>query len=232
MSRPAPSCPTSPTPTTTASRPGSSRPPAPGPTASHEALNAECGEERAAELLRRYGHVFPEGYKADHSPRAAVADLVHLEALKHDEQGLRALACTSRSAPAPGERRFKIYRTGEQVSLSAVLPVLQRLGVEVVDERPYELRCADRTHAWIYDFGLRMPQVDGSGDYLADDARERFQDAFAAVWTGEAENDGFNSLVLRRRSELAAGDGAARLREVPAPGRFDLQPGLHGGHPP
>ncbi|MFE6649806.1 hypothetical protein ACFVJS_24785, partial [Nocardioides sp. NPDC057772] len=28
--------------------------------------------------------------------------------------------------------------------------MLQRLGVEVTDERPYELRCADRTHAWIY----------------------------------------------------------------------------------
>ena len=58
----------------------------------------------------------------------------------------------------PGERRFKIYRTGEPVSLSAVLPVLQRLGVEVVDERPYELRCPDRTDAWIYDFGLRLPR--------------------------------------------------------------------------
>ncbi|MEU3506229.1 NAD-glutamate dehydrogenase domain-containing protein, partial [Streptomyces hundungensis] len=99
---------------------------------------------------------------------------------------------------APGERRFKIYRIGEQVSLSAVLPVLQRLGVEVTDERPYELRCADRTHAWIYDFGLRLPKkANGAGDYLADDARERFQEAFAATWTGAAENDGFNSLVLR-----------------------------------
>ena len=60
---------------------------------------------------------------------------------------------------APDERRFKIYRTGEPVSLSAVLPVLQRLGVEVVDERPYELRRADRSTAWIYDFGLRMPSA-------------------------------------------------------------------------
>lgn len=50
-----------------------------------EALGAECGEERAAELLRQYGHSFPEGYKADHTPRSAVADLVHLEALKQDE---------------------------------------------------------------------------------------------------------------------------------------------------
>ncbi|MFF3959385.1 NAD-glutamate dehydrogenase [Streptomyces sp. NPDC001890] len=160
-----------------------------------EALGAECGEERAAELLRQYGHSFPEGYKADHTPRSAVADLVHLEALKKDEKDF-ALSLYEPVGAAPGERRFKIYRTGEQVSLSAVLPALQQLGVEVVDERPYELRCADRTHAWIYDFGLRMPQATGNGNYLADDARDRFQDAFAAVWTGEAENDGFNSLVL------------------------------------
>ncbi|MFB7231822.1 NAD-glutamate dehydrogenase [Streptomyces fimicarius] len=160
-----------------------------------EALNAELGEERGAELQRQYGHSFPEGYKADHSPRAAVADLVHLETLKQGEKDF-ALSLYEPVGAGPGERRFKIYRTGEQVSLSAVLPALQQLGVEVVDERPYELRCADRTHAWIYDFGLRMPLANGNGGYLADDARVRFQEAFAAVWKGEAENDGFNALVL------------------------------------
>ncbi|MFF0448301.1 NAD-glutamate dehydrogenase [Streptomyces sp. NPDC004609] len=160
-----------------------------------EALNAELGEEHAAELLRRYANAFPEGYKADHTPRSAVADLVHLEDLTHSGRDF-ALSLYEPVGAGPGERRFKIYRLGRQVSLSAVLPVLQRLGCEVVDERPYELRCADRATAWIYDFGLRMPLGNGNGDYLADDARERFQDAFAAVWNGEAENDGFNSLVL------------------------------------
>ncbi|MFC8626538.1 NAD-glutamate dehydrogenase [Streptomyces anulatus] len=160
-----------------------------------EALTAELGEERGAELQRQYGHSFPEGYKADHSPRAAVADLVHLETLKQGEKDF-ALSLYEPVGAGPGERRFKIYRTGEQVSLSAVLPALQQLGVEVVDERPYELRCADRTHAWIYDFGLRMPLANGNGGYLADDARARFQEAFAAVWRGEAENDGFNALIL------------------------------------
>lgn len=160
-----------------------------------EALTAELGEERGAELQRQYGHSFPEGYKADHSPRAAVADLVHLETLKQGEKDF-ALSLYEPVGAGPGERRFKIYRTGEQVSLSAVLPALQQLGVEVVDERPYELRCADRTHAWIYDFGLRMPLANGNGGYLADDARARFQEAFAAVWKGEAENDGFNALIL------------------------------------
>ncbi|WFB09174.1 NAD-glutamate dehydrogenase [Streptomyces sp. LX-29] len=161
-----------------------------------EALGAEVGEERAAELLRRYGSAFPEGYKADHSPRAAVADLQHLERLTATG-GERefALSLYEPVGAAVGERRFKIYRYGTQVSLSAVLPVLNRLGVEVIDERPHELRCSDRTSAWIYDFGLRLP-VSKGGDSLADDARERFQNAFAAVWTGQAENDNFNQLVL------------------------------------
>lgn len=161
-----------------------------------EALTAELGEERAAELSRKYGTSFPEGYKADHSPRAAVADLCHLEKLSASERPF-ALSLYEPVGAGPGERRFKIYREGEQVSLSAVLPVLQRLGVEVTDERPYELRRSDRVSAWIYDFGLRMPLATGNGDaYLGDDARERFQEAFAAVWTGEAENDNFNTLVL------------------------------------
>ncbi|MFD0414813.1 NAD-glutamate dehydrogenase [Streptomyces sp. NPDC127108] len=163
-----------------------------------EALTAELGEERAAELLRRYANAFPEGYKADHTPRAAVADLVHLERLSQQSQKDFALSLYEPVGAAPDERRFKIYRSGAQISLSAVLPVLQRLGVEVTDERPYELRCSDRTSAWIYDFGLRMPKSqNGNGDYLGDDGRARFQEAFAAAWTGEAEVDGFNSLVLR-----------------------------------
>ncbi|MDQ0910119.1 glutamate dehydrogenase [Streptomyces canus] len=160
-----------------------------------EALNAELGEERAAELSRRYGNAFPEGYKADHTPRSAVADLVHLERL--GEENDFALSLYEPVGAAPEERRFKIYRKGDAISLSAVLPVLSRLGVEVTDERPYELRCSDRSIAWIYDFGLRMPKSqNGGGDYLGDDGRERFQEAFAATWTGKAENDGFNALVL------------------------------------
>ncbi|MGW5119470.1 NAD-glutamate dehydrogenase [Streptomyces noursei] len=157
-----------------------------------EALTAEVGEERAAELLRRYAHAFPEGYKADNNPRSAVADLQHLEKLTEEPGHDIAVSLYEPVNAGPGERRFKIYRRGEPVSLSKVLPGLNRLGVEVVDERPHELRCADATLAWIYDFGLRMPE-----HLSGDDARERFQEAFTAVWTGAAESDDFNQLVLR-----------------------------------
>ncbi|SCK21169.1 NAD-glutamate dehydrogenase [Streptomyces sp. WMMB 322] len=161
-----------------------------------EALTAEFGEEQAAELGHLYSaNSFPEGYKADFPPRAAVADLQHLNRLaRGDGTADFSLSLYEPVGAGPGERRFKIFRIGEPVSLSAVLPALQAMGVEVVDERPYELRCSDKSRAWIYDFGLRMPVSHAHG--LGEDARERFQDAFTAVWTGRAENDGLNSLVL------------------------------------
>ncbi|WP_345290370.1 hypothetical protein [Kitasatospora albolonga] len=34
--------------------------------------------------------------------------------------------------------------------------MLQRLGVEVLDERPYALTREDGSKAWVYDFGLRL----------------------------------------------------------------------------
>ncbi|MBW1603247.1 NAD-glutamate dehydrogenase [Streptomyces sp. JJ66] len=165
-----------------------------------DALVAECGEEKAAELSRRYGAAaFPEGYKADFAPRAAVADLQRLVELEQEPEpdatgGNFALSLYEPVGAASGERRFKIYRTGEPVSLSAVLPILQAMGVEVVDERPYELRTVEGTRAWIYDFGLRLPE--SAAQRLGEDARHRFQETFAAVWRGEAENDGLNALVL------------------------------------
>ena len=42
--------------------------------------------------------------------------------------------------------------------------------------------------------------------------------------------DGFNELVLAGRADLAPGGGAAGVREVPAPDRHRLHPGVHGVH--
>ena len=57
----------------------------------------------------------------------------------------------------PRSWRLKIYRTQAPITLSQVLPELQHMGVEVVDERPYEFAAAGlgAQPFWIYDFGLR-----------------------------------------------------------------------------
>ena len=153
------------------------------------ALVDQVGEEEAARLLKVYGDAFPEAYKEDFPARTGVIDLRHLEGLA--DSGDVALNLYEPHAAGPGERRFKIYRRGEAISLSTVLPVLQRMGVEVMDERPYEVETPGTT-MWVYDFGLRL---DGQAFELTT-LKPRFQKAFLAAWTGRAEADGFNALVV------------------------------------
>jgi len=157
-----------------------------------DALVAQCGEEQAGDLRDRYGQAIPEGYRADFPARIAVADLRQIVTLP-ESGGFALNLYEPLGTISPGRRRFKIYKLGEPLSLSALLPVLARMGVEVVDERPYELRLPDGQPAWIYDLGLRLdPRLENQ----LDTCRPLFQDAFAAVSTGAAENDGFNQLVL------------------------------------
>ena len=150
------------------------------------ALHEEFGEEEAARLARSYGRAFPEAYKEDFAARVAAADIRRLEEVGDAPLGLSLYSPVD---AAQGEARFKVYRHGTPLSLSQVLPVLSSLGVEVVDERPYELARPDG-RAWVYDFGLRRATAMPPG------ARELFQDAFTAVWSGRAESDGFSALVL------------------------------------
>jgi glutamate dehydrogenase len=169
------------------------------------ALVSALGEESATEQAQRFAALFPESYKEDFTAEEALADLTRLESL-HEGNEL-AMSLYLPADARPGERRFKLFLLGEGVTLSKVLPVLQRMGVEVVDERPYELRREDGSRLWIYDFGLRiehrhlerMAGADGSGsaDGVEHDLQIRFQEAFHAAWRGDCEVDGFNALVLR-----------------------------------
>ncbi|WP_370935425.1 NAD-glutamate dehydrogenase [Amycolatopsis sp. cg13] len=155
------------------------------------------GEESAVDRGQRFGAVFPEAYKEDFTAEDALADLSKLDTLA--DEGDLALSFYLPADAEPGERRFKLYLRGEGVTLSKVLPVLQAMGVEVVDERPYELFREDGGASWIYDFGLRVDKkgLENADETAAHELRERFQDAFHAAWQGEAEVDGLNALVLR-----------------------------------
>ncbi|MGH3980640.1 MAG: NAD-glutamate dehydrogenase [Pseudonocardiaceae bacterium] len=150
-----------------------------------------------ADLVGRYIAAFPEAYKEDFGADAALADACRLEALAAQD-GLDLSFYTPEGAE-PGERRFKLYLAGQRVTLSYVLPVLQQMDVEVVDERPYEVVRGDGVRCWIYDFGLRLEPglLEAVGDQDAVAVQVRFQDAFVAAWRGAAEVDRFNALVLR-----------------------------------
>ena len=156
-------------------------------------LTEQLGEERASALTAEYKDAFPEGYKADFPPGRAAQDLARIEAIHADDRTDSSLAVYRRPDAAPDEYRLKIFRVGRMITLAEVLPILQRFGVEVLEEQPYELTRTSGDAAWILDFGLRVSDPETLRDPAS---RDRFTAAFAAVWSGLAENDGFNTLVL------------------------------------
>ena len=98
------------------------------------------------------------------------------------------------------------------ISLSDVLPMFENMGLHVTDERPYEVtparaprRCGSTTSGCDYGDGATLD---------ADRIRERFHEAFARVWRGDAENDGFNRLVLAAGLDWREVTIAARGRDA------------------
>ncbi len=154
-------------------------------------VTSVIGEREGHALLERFGDGgIPVEYQAVTDPRAAVTDLRRLVAL--DRQHGLATSLLARVDGPPDEMRFKVYRRGDPLTLSAVLPLLEHLGLTVVDERPFELRPVGESRAWIYDIGVRLPPgatVDGR-------TSEELQATFRASLRGEVDNDGLNRLVL------------------------------------
>ncbi|GAA4248158.1 NAD-glutamate dehydrogenase [Dactylosporangium darangshiense] len=146
-------------------------------------------EHQAKVLYQRYGSAISDTYKDEHTPYEAVKDVAKLELL--DEPG-QLVMHVYRRRQDESDIRFKVFRYGEPMILSAVLPVLHSLGVQVTDERPYEVVRSDST-IYLYDFGLQLP----SDSRPIVDVRPHLENAFSATWRGEAEVDNFNTLVIK-----------------------------------
>jgi glutamate dehydrogenase len=146
------------------------------------------GEAKAAMLMDTCARGIPEVYKTDTEPTDATEDLNEVLTLREAGApfGVK-LVFTSDE-----QWRLRVYRLNSPVTLTEVLPQLQHMGVDVVDEHPYEFsgvgdRCAPY---WIYDFGLQR----GRGAETS--SRELFEAAITALWNGQIEDDAFNALVL------------------------------------
>jgi glutamate dehydrogenase len=154
------------------------------------ALVDTFGEAAGLDLHKVYKDAFPQAYQDDCSARAAIADIRRIGDL--DGDGLGVALYQPLEAPE-GVVRLKVLRRGPTISLSEILPVLENMGVEVVDEHPYQVRPEGSDPVWIFDFGLRVGRDAG---LTSEKFRMAFQDTVAKVWRGTVENDGFNRLVL------------------------------------
>ena len=160
-----------------------------------DALIATVGEARGNELFRLFGNAFPAGYREEFAARAAVPDIEMMARLS-DAEPLATALYRPLEAP-PGTLRFKLFRRGSPVSLSDSLPMLENMGLRVLDERPYRVSPQGLPPIWIHDLGMLSALRDK--ELEVDELHAVFVDAFGRVFRGEVENDDFNRLVVAGR---------------------------------
>ncbi|MBX3642186.1 MAG: NAD-glutamate dehydrogenase [Rubrivivax sp.] len=159
-----------------------------------DALVDEAGEARGMALYKRWGAAFPQVYREIHRARAAVPDLLAVDALTPAQP--LGLALYRPLGGGPRSLGFKVYRLGGPVVLSDSLPMLEHMGVRVMGEDNFRIRQGhdDGARVSMHDFSLEAPASD---DAEPEGLARLFEDSFGRVFRGEVENDDFNRLVLR-----------------------------------
>jgi glutamate dehydrogenase len=146
---------------------------------------------RAHDLVERYGKAFGADYREAYPPPVALADLAILERLGDDFR----IAIDFERGPGDPDTRLnlKLFATAA-VPLSDRVPVLENMGLRVIDERTYLIRPDGRPELHLHD--MTLERADGGAIVHDETIDKRIEALFVAVWFGRAENDGFNALGL------------------------------------
>ena len=156
------------------------------------------GEAAAAGVepieAEHYASAFAEPYKEAVTPADAINDIAIFEELTDDSVKL-----VMSDHDYDETVRLTWYLGGRTASLSQLLPMLQSMGVVVLEERPFTVNRPDGLPVWIYQFKIApqptvpLAQPGPEREVTA----QRFADAVTAIWEGRAEIDRFNELVMR-----------------------------------
>ncbi|MBA3068677.1 MAG: NAD-glutamate dehydrogenase [Hyphomonas sp.] len=149
------------------------------------------------EGARGFIGAFNAAYREAFPPEEALRDVISMAELS---AGRPVVARAYRlESDDPAQLRVKIFARNGAIALSRCVPVFENIGLFVHFETGYPVRPvakpADDAPDTYWVHAVSMQPADGSVVDL-DKLAHLFEDAFIAVWSGKAENDKFNRLVL------------------------------------
>ena len=156
-----------------------------------ESLYQSYPEQEANDLYQRYRLAFPAGYREWYSAHEAIYDVRKIEKLS-DQYKIK-MSFYHNKQEAKSELQFKMYQKEVPVSLTDAVPLLENMGLRVLREQPYKLVAADGQIVWLNHFNLVYAK---ETNFSVEEVADIFRKAFYRTWSGRAENDGFNRLVL------------------------------------
>ncbi len=183
--------------------------------------------------LARWADAFGAAYREAMSAAVAVGDMGVMEGLSPEAP--LAVRFQRRDGDPVERIAAKLFHLAEPIDLSRRVPVLEAMGLRVIDESTYRIAPSGGPVVFVHD--MTLAHGDGRAIDLHENLIGRLEDLFAAVFAGHAESDGFDALVLAagldRREVLVLRAVARWLRQVRTPWSQDYlwatlhrQPGL------
>lgn len=159
------------------------------------ALAASADGMRARMLASRYARAFTGGYTEIFSAEQAIADITTIEKLTSARP---VTISVYRLEGNDDPRRFglKVFSDAAPLSLSYRVPVIENHGLNVVNERTYQIVPRTRqAPVWLHD--MTIETSDGKPIEISHELNHRLEASIMAVVRDRAESDGFNALILR-----------------------------------
>ncbi len=156
------------------------------------ALKDRYDPVKARHLSERYALAFHGGYKEVYNAETALSDVVKVESMSKKRD--TAITFFQVSDTQSERLSLKVYHLNSPIPLSARVPLLENMGFKVINERTYRITPADTPLCYLHE--LALEQISGGAIEFTKDLKDRLESLFMAIWTGQAENDGYNKLVL------------------------------------
>lgn len=161
-----------------------------------DALVTSDDGPKGRSLARRYASGFPPAYREANKIKSAQHDIEVMEAL---DAKTNTAAEFATPVGSHGAVRLKLFNLASPVPLSARLPLLEDMGLRALDENTYIVQPAAKSGSAQASDAVYIHEVALNRDNNAaiDQASyQQLQACFLAVWTGKADSDPLNGLVL------------------------------------
>lgn len=149
------------------------------------ATAAGISPQQGIAQARAWAEAAPMTYRADYEVHNAVEDITIFESLNPSKPAAIRIEEGSEGT------RIKTYLAAAH-TLTELLPIMQNMGLTVIDQKPYQLTPEGGASYWLYDFGVELPQ--GSQDQQ--ELTGLYEDALNAYLLGQRESDTLDRLIL------------------------------------
>lgn len=159
----------------------------------HINLSEEFEEAHANSLYSFYSNAFSKAYQGTHDPGQALQDVIILEQLSIEQQ-LEIVFFKLKSLDDPYLYKLRVFKRGEVLTLSNIVPYLSNCGFDVINEVVHAISTEGSVWANVYELDIRPQNT--IVQISEEQAHSVLIPALKKILLKQASNDLLNTLLI------------------------------------